>query len=140
MKKLAFCLGVALFLTVACGPGRMVSQANADTPVCTFMSLSFLLESNKDRIVKIHTVEGEKFTQYLDKINAMRAAKKYWALEAVGMVIAEFKTGRIGTALVDKNQCVVPGTIMAGSLAEMKEIFKVVQSDHFFDVVGGAGA
>lgn len=138
MKKLfasVLCLVFALAFMVT-----VPAVKAADKPICTFMTLSYLLEANKDKIVKLHTVEGEKFKLYLDKVNAMRAAKKFWAIEAVGIAIAEFKNGKIGTALVDKNGCVVPGTIMAGSLAEMREIFKVVQSDHFFDAVGEVGS
>ncbi len=137
MKKL---LTSVLCLMFAVAFMAFTTTSRADKPVCTFMTLAFLIEANKDRIVKIHTVEGEKFKLYLDKVNAMRTAKKFWPIEAVGMVIAEFKTGRIGTALVDKNACVVPGTVMAGNMAEMKEIFKVVDADHFFDVVGAPGA
>ncbi len=131
-------LGVIALMVAAPFVARADDKPAAE--VCSFMSLSFLIESNKDRIAKIHVVEGEKFIQYLDKVNYLRAQKKLFALESVGMVIAEFKNGKIGTVLVDKNKCVLPGTLMAGTMAEMINIFKEVQSEHLFDVVGSEGS
>lgn len=136
MKKLltsVLCLSFAFAFMVA-------TPKAADKPqpeMCTYMTLSYLIEANKDIIVKIHTVEGKRFNQYLDKVNFLRSEKKLFPLEAVGMVIAEFKNGKLGTALVDKNTCVVPGTISSGAMAELKDVYGEIGFADLFDVVGG---
>ncbi len=141
MKRLivSLCLIVGALALMVVAP---IAAKAADKPapeMCSFMTLSFLIEQNRDIIVKLHTVEGERFKQFLDKVNFMRAQNKLWPLEAVGMVIAEFKNGKIGTALVDKNTCVVPGTISGGSIAEVKIMLGEIGFADLLDVVGTEG-
>lgn len=131
MLKKLFAISFALMLSTS-----YMNTTQAADKECAFVSVQYLLEVNKDKIVKLHTVEGEKFEKYLSKVNTLRAKNGYLPIVSVGMLIAEFKNGKIGTALIDAQGCVLYGTLSAGSLAEIKEVFKEVDSVDLLDIVG----
>lgn len=137
MKKFITSVLCLMFAVAFMAVVPSVKAAEKPKPEMCIMTLAFLIDANKDIIVKIHTVEGTRFNQYMEKVNFLRAQKKLFPLEAVGMVIAEFKNGKIGSVLVDKNTCVVPGTISSGSMAEMKKVYEEIGFADLFDVVGG---
>lgn len=105
--------------------------------ICSIVSYEELLEINRDKIIRLHIVPDAVFQKYLKNANIIRAASKLHTLEAKGMSVAEFKNGNVGTVLVDSNDCVVPGSMQAGKLEDMKERFVITDSVAIFDPVGG---
>jgi hypothetical protein len=117
MKKLLFFLGVAIFLTVGCGPGSMASKAAPPTSpvfVCDTTKTydSLLKYVSKIPGITIYKLNAEGLKLWLDYTNKLRAESKLFAYEGDTYIFGRFIVGgkyQVGEALFAKG-CLLPGT------------------------------
>ncbi|MDI9668959.1 hypothetical protein, partial [Acinetobacter baumannii] len=70
--KAAVILAPVLLMSGCFPPGGGKALASAETtPVCA-VTIDYLIEVNKDKIVKIHVIEGKAFEKYLTNVNFLR--------------------------------------------------------------------
>lgn len=117
------------------GP-RWALAADAEVRCATPTQTEFL-EENKDHILKLHVVPDEKLQVYLTEINIKRAVVKMFPFEADIMLLGELKSGIFGIVMF-KDNCLVPGSIVAGPMAKMFMFLKSLKSESILSVVGGA--
>ena len=117
-----------LFLTLFAAP-----IAVAADKVCVVASKEEMLATNG--IKGISEVEPDRIASFLAKLNAVRAEKGVFALEADSMVIALFGDDTVAFALF-KDGCLVPGTAFRGPVKAMKDFLVPFDAVDLLDKVG----